>query len=89
MVLSSSTSDNALRHSFISYRVAQVQNVAQVALEAGNSPRMVFSNYRELVRPADAEKWFGITPASVAEIRDRTEKERAAKVVAFPAKAAA
>ena len=80
---------NALRHSFISYRVAQVQNVAQVALEAGNSPRMVFSNYRELVRPADAEKWFGITPASVAEIRDRTEKERAAKVVAFPAKAAA
>ncbi len=45
---------NGLRHSFISYRVAQTQNVAQVALEAGNSPRMVFSNYRELVRPADA-----------------------------------
>ena len=56
---------NALRHSFISYRVAQVQNVAQVALEAGNAPRMVFSNYRELVRPTDAEKWFGITPESV------------------------
>src|SRR6185436_16268032 len=53
---------NALRHSFISYRVAQIQNVAQVALEAGNSPRMVFSNYRELVRSADAEKWFAITP---------------------------
>jgi hypothetical protein len=35
--------------------VAQIQNVAQVALEAGNSPRMVFSNYRELVRPKDAE----------------------------------
>ena len=35
---------NALRHSFISYRVAQTQNVAQVALEAGNSPRVVFSN---------------------------------------------
>ena len=31
---------NALRHSFISYRVAKV------SLEAGNSPRMVFSNYR-------------------------------------------
>jgi hypothetical protein len=53
---------NALRHSFISYRVAQTQNVAQVALEAGNSPRVVFSNYRELVRPADAAKWFGIAP---------------------------
>jgi len=44
------------------YRVAQTQNVAQVALEAGNSPRVVFSNYRELVRPADAAKWFGIAP---------------------------
>jgi len=54
---------NALRHSFISYRVAQTQNVAQVALEAGNSPRLVFSNYRELVRPADAAKWFGLMPA--------------------------
>lgn len=53
---------NALRHSFISYRVAQTQNVAQVALEAGNSPRVVFSNYRELVRPADAAKWFSIAP---------------------------
>ena len=56
---------NALRHSFISYRLAQVQNTAQVALEAGNSPQMVFQHYRELVRPADAEKWFGITPDSV------------------------
>lgn len=53
---------NALRHSFISYRVAQTQNVAQVALESGNSPRVVFSNYRELVRPADAAKWFGLAP---------------------------
>jgi integrase len=56
---------NALRHSFISYRVAQVQDVAKVSLEAGNSPRMVFSNYRELVRSVDAEKWFSITPALV------------------------
>lgn len=53
---------NALRHSFISYRVAQIQNVAQVALEAGNSSRVVFANYRELVRPADAVKWFAIGP---------------------------
>jgi integrase len=53
---------NALRHSFISYRVADVKNAAQVALEAGNSPRMIFSNYRELVRPTDAKKWFSIEP---------------------------
>src|SRR5688572_27942399 len=41
---------NALRHSFISYRVAEIQNVGQVALEAGNSPRMIFQHYRELVK---------------------------------------
>ena len=57
---------NALRHSFISYRVAAIQNVAQVALEAGNSPQMIFRHYRELVRPADAVKWFAIMPLGEA-----------------------
>jgi len=51
---------NALRHSFISYRVAAIKNVPQVALESGNSPEIIFSNYRELVTEADAKKWFGI-----------------------------
>jgi integrase len=53
---------NALRHSFISYRVASIQNVAQVALEAGNSPAMIFGHYRELVTADDAKKWFSILP---------------------------
>ncbi len=53
---------NALRHSFISYRVAVVNNVDQVALEAGNSPEMIFEHYRELVRPAEAKAWFAIAP---------------------------
>jgi hypothetical protein len=35
---------NALRHSFISYRVAAIQNVNQVALEAGNSAAMIFKH---------------------------------------------
>jgi hypothetical protein len=59
---------NALRHSFISYRVAQTQNVAQVALEAGNSPQIIFSNYRELVRPTNAENWFSIVPKATANV---------------------
>jgi integrase len=59
---------NALRHSYISYRVAQTQNVAQVSLEAGNTPQIVFSNYRELVRPVEAEKWFGIVPPTAPEV---------------------
>jgi hypothetical protein len=53
---------NALRHSFISYRVAQTQSVAQVALEAGNSPSMIFKHYRELVQPKEAKAWFAIAP---------------------------
>lgn len=54
---------NALRHSFISYRLAIVQDVGKVALEAGNSTRVIFESYRELVTKNEAEKWFGILPA--------------------------
>lgn len=51
---------NGLRHSFISYRLAQVQNAGQVALEAGTSERKLFTNYRELVSVEAAAKWFDI-----------------------------
>ena len=51
---------NGLRHSFISYRVADVQDVAKVSLEAGNSPQMIFKHYRELVTPKAAKAWFQI-----------------------------
>ncbi|MBU6400203.1 MAG: site-specific integrase [Verrucomicrobia bacterium] len=59
---------NALRHSFISYRVAQTQNVGQVALEAGNSPKMIFRHYRELVTPEEAKAWFAIQPHQAANV---------------------
>ena len=29
---------------------------------------MVFGNYRELVRPADAKKWFAIEPEPAAKV---------------------
>ena len=80
---------NALRHSFISYRVAQIQNVAQVALEAGNSPRMVFSNYRELLRTPDAEKSFGITPEAIEAAKVARQNGAAAKIVPLRVAAAA
>lgn len=59
---------NALRHSFISYRLAEIQNVAQVALEAGNSPGMIFQHYRELVTASDAKAWFAIKPELPANV---------------------
>jgi integrase len=49
---------NALRHSWISYRLALVESADKVALEAGNSPQIIFRNYRELVTPDDARRWF-------------------------------
>ena len=40
--------------------------VAEVALEAGNSPTMIFRHYRELATEAEAKDWFGIVPAKGA-----------------------
>lgn len=54
---------NGFRHSFASYRLASVKSADQVALEMGNSPRKLFSNYRELVTEQDAERWFSVVPA--------------------------
>ena len=56
--------DNGMRHSFISYRLAEIQNAAQVALEAGNSEDVIFRHYRQLVKPDQAKAWFAVMPAS-------------------------
>jgi hypothetical protein len=36
-----------------------------------------------------AKAWFAITPESTKALQEKAEKERQAKIVAFPAKAAA
>jgi integrase len=53
---------NALRHSFISYRVAETGDVARTSLEAGNSPKMIFRHYREIVDEEAMRAWWSITP---------------------------
>jgi integrase len=55
-------SQNVLRHSAISYRVALVGDVAQVALESGNSAAKIFQHYRELVSKEQSLEWFAIVP---------------------------
>lgn len=59
---------NALRHSYASYRLAEVQSAAQVALDMGNSPKVVFEHYRELVKPDAAAAWFAIAPNKEANV---------------------
>jgi len=54
--------DNALRHSYASYRLAAISDTARVALEMGNSPQKLMTNYRELADEHDAKAWFAISP---------------------------
>jgi integrase len=54
--------NNALRHSYATYRLASTQDAAKVALEMGNSPTLLFTNYRELADEHDAKAWFAIGP---------------------------
>jgi integrase len=58
---------NALRHSFISYRCAQTQEVNKVADEAGNSPQIISSNYREHVGIEAATSWFNVEPLQTGQ----------------------
>jgi Site-specific recombinase XerD len=53
---------NCLRHSYASYRLAATADAARTALELGNSPAKLFSNYRELTDEHDAKAWFAIAP---------------------------
>jgi len=55
--------NNALRHSYATYRLAQCHDPARVSLEMGNSAQMLFRNYRELADEQDATTWFSIVPA--------------------------
>jgi hypothetical protein len=91
---------NALRHSFISYRVAKIKNVNEVSMQAGNSPDMIFKHYRarlaevrrrrELATGEAAKPWFGITPAAVkaeaAQLKEEGARLRAKGLEAEKAK---
>src|SRR5262249_42963120 len=67
---------NGLRHSFASYRLAAIHDAPRVASELGHtSPQMLYSTYRELVLPEEAERYWKIAPAV-----------ETGKVVAFSAK---
>ena len=59
---------NALRHSYISYRLAEIHDVNRVALEAGTSPKMIHKHYRKLVTPEQAKSWFSITPEIASNV---------------------
>ena len=56
---------NALRHSFASYHLTHFKNAAELALEMGHTnQQMIFDHYRQLVRPADAARYWEVCPES-------------------------
>jgi site-specific recombinase XerD len=59
---------NALRHSYASYRFALTGDAGRVAGECGNSAAVIHRHYRELVKPADAERWFQVKPEAPANV---------------------
>jgi integrase len=54
--------NNALRHSYATYRLAETADAARVALEMGTSPQKLMTNYRELADEQEARTWFSIIP---------------------------
>jgi len=61
--------NNGLRHSFASYRLAATHDAPRVAVELGHtSPQMLYSTYRELVLPEEAERYWKIEPVDTANV---------------------
>jgi integrase len=58
---------NGLRHSFGSYRMEQTKNEGQVALEMGNSPKVVKDHYFEIVDERAAREYWSIKPLPTAD----------------------
>jgi len=60
---------NAMRHSFASYHLAAFKNPAATAMELGHmNSAITYAHYRELVKPADAARYFSIQPVPSANV---------------------
>jgi len=59
---------NGLRHSFCTYHMAAHGSEGETALQAGNSPQMLFAHYRGLATKAEAEAWFAVSPAQPGNV---------------------
>lgn len=56
---------NALRHTYISARVAKTRDVGKVAYESGNSVEVIKKYDLDLLTPSIAEAWFAVTRSVV------------------------
>ena len=59
---------NVMRHSFVSYRLAETQDAGKTALESGHDQAILFAHYRELVKPQAAKLYWSISPSQAENI---------------------
>ena len=59
---------NCLRHSYISYAIAESNDIPRVAVESGNSPAIIRKHYLRVVKPAQAKAWFAVAPQTPANV---------------------
>jgi integrase len=60
---------NGARHSYASYHLAAFRDAPALSLELGHvRPQTVFAHYREVVTPAEAQKFWKIVPVISAQI---------------------
>jgi len=57
---------NGLRHGFCTYHFALHANENLTAAQAGNSPAMIHAHYKGLATKKEAEDWFAVKPAGIA-----------------------
>lgn len=70
--------DNALRHSFVSYRLAESGDENRTANESGHAVAVLHAHYKGLVSAKTAAAWWGILPTDAT----------GGNIVAMPAPAA-
>jgi integrase len=59
---------NALRHSFCSYRMATLKDAPRVSYEAGNSVRIIQRHYDKVVTESQGKAWFSIMPRTAKNV---------------------
>lgn len=61
--------DNGTRHSYGTYRLPIIKNVAQLAFEMGNSPEICHKHYvGKPLKPKDAERFWSIAPVAAENV---------------------
>lgn len=71
---------NALRHSYLSYRVALV-GVGLAAAEAGNSESETRRSYNDAKSKAEARRWFGVLPKCYSKKSPRQNPSERKEVI--------